>query len=161
MSAAHACPRPHKGGSMGETGLRADRGREAKPRQSAHEAAARKRLADLLAKTPIPTEELVDNLGLYLGRKQLMDVLALDALYRMILDMPGVIMEFGTRWGRHLGLLTALRALYEPYNVHRRVIGFDTFAGFPEVGEIDSVSRHARPGGLDVTAGYQKHLEEV
>jgi 3-O-methyltransferase len=70
-------------------------------------------------------------------------------------------MEFGTRWGRHLALLTALRALHEPYNVHRRVIGFDTFSGFPEVGDIDRVGRHAHPGGLDVTAGYQGHLEEV
>ncbi|MGH3318905.1 MAG: hypothetical protein ACRDN9_01775 [Streptosporangiaceae bacterium] len=56
-------------------------------------------LAALLASTPIPDEELTDNLALYLGRRSLMDVLALDALYRKILSVPGVVMEFGAGWG--------------------------------------------------------------
>jgi len=118
-------------------------------------------MAELLHETPIPRPELIDNLGLYLGRKQLMDLLAMDSLYRMIKDTPGVIVEFGPRWGRHLGVLTALRALYEPYNVHRRIIGFDTFAGFPNVSELDQGSRHATVGGLSVTPGYEEHLDQV
>lgn len=58
-------------------------------------------------------------------------------------------------------MLTALRAIYEPYNVHRRVIGFDTFTGFPDISEVDRVNRHAKPGGLPVTPDYQDHLERV
>jgi hypothetical protein len=101
------------------------------PHESPSEREARLKLAASLARSPIPSEELIDNLALYLGRRQLADVLAFDAIYRRILRTAGVIMEFGTRWGRHLGLLTTLRARYEPYNVHRRILGFDTFAGFP------------------------------
>lgn len=58
------------------------------------------------------------------------DLLSHDALYRMILDVPGTIMEFGVHRGRHLAALTALRGVYEPYNPHRRIVGFDTFTGF-------------------------------
>ncbi|MGH3318904.1 MAG: hypothetical protein ACRDN9_01770 [Streptosporangiaceae bacterium] len=46
--------------------------------------------------------------------------------------------------------------------MHRRIIGFDTFTGFPDVvSDIDRVNRHARPGGLSVSPGYQDHLEQV
>lgn len=90
-----------------------------------------------------------------------MDLLALNSLYRAILTVPGVIMEFGVRWGRHLAAFTALRSLHEPYNVHRRIIGFDTFTGFPSVDDVDRVSRHARPGGLAVPPRYPQHLDQV
>lgn len=138
-----------------------DQSASALPHESAGEARSRQELAALMRETPIPPGELIDNLPLYLGRKQLMDVLALDGLYRGILNLPGVIMEFGVRWGRHLGTLTALRAIHEPYNVHRRVVGFDTFTGFPDVSEVDRVSRHAKPGGLAVTPDYENHLGRV
>ncbi|MGH3387544.1 MAG: hypothetical protein ACRDOO_01535, partial [Actinomadura sp.] len=134
---------------------------DVEPHESSTERQARDELAGLLTDTPIPRGELIDNLGLYGERRQVMDVLAFDALYRLVLGVSGVIMEFGTRWGRHLGLFTALRAIHEPYNVHRRVIGFDTFTGFPDVSEVDRVSRHAKPGGLATTPGYQKHLDRV
>lgn len=131
------------------------------PHESPQEARSRRTLTELLHESPIPPEELIDNLGLYLGRKQLMDLLAMDSLYKMIKDIPGTITEFGPRWGRHLSVLTALRALYEPYNVHRRIIGFDTFAGFPDVTDVDQGSRHARVGGLSVTPGYEDYLDRV
>lgn len=138
-----------------------DHRRDALPHESRAEAEARRTLEHLLRDTPVPFGELVDNLALYLGRKQLTDLLALDALYRQILDVPGVIMEFGTRWGRHIAALTALLALHDPYNVHRRIIGFDTFTGFPDVAEVDRVNQHARAGGLSTTPGYEHHLDQV
>ncbi len=133
----------------------------AKPSESAAEGAARRALAQFLRETPIPDGELIDNLSLYIGRKQIMDLLALDALYRRVLTVPGVIMEFGTRWGRHLASLSALRALHEPYNVHRRIVGVDTLSGFPSVSAVDRGSDHAHPGGMAVTPGYEAHLNAV
>ncbi len=138
-----------------------DHAERAKPHESAPEAATREGLAELLRDSPIPQAELIDNLALYLPRRPMMDLLSLHHLYRKILTVPGVVMEFGVRWGRHLATLTALRALYEPYNVHRRILGFDTFAGFPSVSPIDQANRHAIPGGLTVTADYEQHLEQV
>ncbi|MGH3466585.1 MAG: TylF/MycF/NovP-related O-methyltransferase [Thermocrispum sp.] len=131
------------------------------PHESKHEHAVRQRLARLLASTPIPPEELVDNLALYLRRQPLTDLLSLDALYRMILDKPGVIMEFGVHRGRHLGALTALRGVYEPYNPHRRIVGFDTFTGFPNVADIDTTSSSAVAGRFALTDCYPRHLHDV
>lgn len=126
-----------------------------------HERDIRKRFARLMADTPVPAEELIDNLALYLRREPLIDLLCIDALYRMILDIPGVIMEFGVQWGRNLGAFTALRSVYEPYNPHRRVIGFDTFTGFPALADIDRVSADALIGGFAVSDGYPRHLRDV
>lgn len=125
------------------------------------EAAARERLAKLLADSPIPPEYLIDNLAVYLRRHQLADLLGLDALYRRILERPGVILEFGVLHGRHLATLSALRGLYEPFNSLRRVIGFDTFSGFPDVAEVDRVSPSAVPGRFAVPPGGLEHLRAV
>jgi hypothetical protein len=48
-----------------------------------------------------------------------------------------------------------LSAIYEPYNHVRRVVGFDTFAGFPKLSEEDKQPRgaemdFAKVGGLAV-----------
>lgn len=131
------------------------------PHESEHERNIRHRLGNLLAATPIPDEELVDNLALYLRRQPLTDLLSLDVLYRMILDVPGAIMEFGVHHGRHMAALTALRGVYEPYNPHRRIVGFDTFTGFPDVTEIDTTSASTVPGRFALSEGYPHHLREV
>lgn len=131
------------------------------PHESEHERSVRHRLAHLLANSPIPPEELVDNLALYLRRQPLTDLLSLDALYRMITDVPGVIMEFGVHRGRHVAALTALRGVYEPYNPHRRIIGFDTFTGFPDVAKIDATAASAVTGRFAVPADYPDHLRDV
>jgi hypothetical protein len=131
------------------------------PHESDHERTVRHRLADLLDSTPIPPEELIDNLALYLRRQPLTDLLSQDALYRMILQVPGTIMEFGVHRGRHLAALTALRGVYEPYNPHRRIVGFDTFTGFPDVTDIDTTSPSAVQGRFGLAESYRHHLREV
>ncbi|MFI0777867.1 class I SAM-dependent methyltransferase [Streptomyces sp. NPDC021212] len=131
------------------------------PHESPGERDSRLRLTKLLAETPIPPEYLIDNLPVYLRRPQLADLLAMDALYRKVLDVPGVIMEFGVLHGRHLASFTALRSIYEPYNSLRRVIGFDTFTGFPDVEDIDKATPSATPGRFAVPEDEVDHLREV
>jgi Macrocin-O-methyltransferase (TylF) len=131
------------------------------PHESDHEREVRQRLARLLASTPIPPEELIDNLAVYLRRQPLTDLLSMDALYRMILDIPGAIMEFGVHRGRHLATLTSLRGVYEPYNPHRRIIGFDTFTGFPDVTDVDTTSPSVVTSKFALPEGYPDHLREV
>jgi hypothetical protein len=136
-------------------------GRRILPHEADHEHRARRRLARLLADSPVPGDELPDNLALYLRRQPLADLLAMDALYRMILDVPGVIMEFGVHRGRHVAALTALRGVHEAYSPHRRIIGFDTFTGFPEVTAVDAISPAAVPGRFAVPVDYPRHLRDV
>lgn len=131
------------------------------PHESAAERESRERLTKLLATTPIPAEYLIDNLAVYLRRCQLGDLLTMDALYRQLREVPGVIMEFGVLHGRHLAALTALRGLYEPQNSLRRIIGFDTFTGFPDVSHVDQVSPSAVAGRFRTADDYPNHLREV
>lgn len=131
------------------------------PHESPGERDSRLRLTELLRETPIPYEYLIDNLPVYLRRHQLADLLAMDALYRMIIDVPGVVMEFGVLHGRHTATFTALRSIYEPYNSLRRVIGFDTFTGFPDVADIDRATPSAAVGRFAVPEDEVGHLREV
>jgi 3-O-methyltransferase len=131
------------------------------PHESEQERDVRERLTKLLTETPIPPKYLIDNLTVYLRRHQLTDLLSMDALYRMIPEIPGVIMEFGVLHGRHLVALTALRSIYEPYNSLRRIIGFDTFTGFPDINDVDRASPSAVAGRFAVPEDELGHLREV
>ncbi len=110
---------------------------------------------------PIPDEELVDNLGLFLNSKTLSRIKFMDFLYSRIVDVMGVVMEFGTRWGQNIGLFSSLRGIYEPFNRTRSIIAFDTFEGFPGVSVKDGLSPVMREGAYSVTRGYESFLSEV
>ena len=71
----------------------------------------RDRLSHLLDSSPIPKEQLLPNLGLFLESKNLARLRFLNHVYQHIIDVQGVIMEFGTRWGQNLGVLSALRGM--------------------------------------------------
>jgi len=126
---------------------------------SQEEKANREMLGAFLESSPIPKEQILPNLGLFLESKNLARLLFLDHVYQHIIDVQGVIMEFGTRWGQNLGVLSALRGIYEPFNRHRKIIGFDTFSGFPSVSQQDGVKW--QDGQLAVTEGYATYLEKV
>ena len=69
-------------------------------------------------------------------------------LFRQIIDVQGVVMEFGTRWGQNMALFEALRGIYDPFNRHRKLIAFDTFEGFPSLDEKDGNSEMMEIGQL-------------
>ena len=95
----------------------------------------------------------------YTTRLTMSRILYLDELYSKIVDLPGVILEFGVRYGTSMVALTNLRGIHEPFNYQRKIIGFDTFAGFPSVHEKDS--NRWEPGDYDTPYGYEKTLEEI
>jgi len=122
---------------------------------------ARKHLLKLLKDTPILDDELLSNLGLFLNSKNLSRIMVMNHLYEQIIDTMGVVMEFGTRWGQNMAIWTALRGIYEPYNRHRKIIGFDTFSGFPDIDDKDGTSQLMKSGNLLLPANYDKYLEQV
>jgi hypothetical protein len=117
--------------------------------------------AGLFSQCPIPPEILINHLGLLMNRTCLSRVLFLDELYRQIVNVPGNIIEFGVRWGQGLALYANLRALYEPYNVSRLVVGFDTFEGFPSVAPQDGTATNIDVGTYAVAPGYESYLEQL
>jgi len=100
---------------------------------SVFEEKGREGLLQLLKTSPIPDEQLLSNIQLFIDSKNLSRILFMNELYKMAIDVQGVIMEFGTRWGPNAAQFAALRGIYEPYNRHKKIIAFDTFKGFPSV----------------------------
>lgn len=109
----------------------------------------------------LPVDELLPNLGLFLTSKSLSRILFFHEIYRKILGTHGVIMEFGVRWGQSLALLSALRGIFEPFNRHRKVIGFDTFAGFRGMGPEDGERCRTVDGSFSVSKDYDVYLEKL
>jgi hypothetical protein len=110
---------------------------------------------------PIPQDEMLSNLGLFMNRHALSRYLYMNELYKMILNVHGVVFEFGTRWGQNLALFANFRGMYEPFNHNRKIVGFDTFEGFPSVHKKDGSAAVAKRGGYSVTKNYAPYLEEV
>jgi hypothetical protein len=104
---------------------------------------------------------MLSNLGLFLESKNLARILFMDFLFRQIVDVQGVVMEFGTRWGQNLALFAALRGIYDPFNRHRKLVGFDTFRGFPAIAPEDGRAAMMRPGQLAVAPEYEAYLARV
>lgn len=87
----------------------------------------------------------------FLKRQVLSRLLYEDYLYRRIVDVPGVICEFGVHWGATMATLCNLRGIHEPYNHSRTIVGFDTFSGFAGV--------HAADGGFSCDGDYSTPVD--
>lgn len=97
--------------------------------------------------------------SVFLKRQVLSRILYQDHLYRKIIEIPGIICEFGVHWGATMATLSNLRGIYEPYNFSRRICGFDTFAGFPGVDRHDG--GFASAGDYSTSPGYEAELAEI
>lgn len=121
----------------------------------------RELLYKLFRNRPLPEDQLMICLGLFMRSSSLAKILFVNELYQEIVDKPGVIVEFGTWWGQNLVLFENLRAVYEPFNASRRIIGFDTFKGYPSVSDKDRPSETITVGGYKVTEEYKSYLEAL
>jgi hypothetical protein len=111
--------------------------------------------------TPIPNEQLFNNLGLFLRRQNLSRILFMNELYKKIVNLHGVVIEFGVHWGQNLSLLHSFRGMYEPFNYNRKILGFDTFEGFPSVHENDGKHSIIEKGAYAVSDRYEDYLTKI
>ncbi len=128
---------------------------------SNNESSKREEFYKLFKNCPIPKEELLINVGLFEKRQDFSRQLFMHELYKKALSIHGVIMEFGTRWGQNMVTLTNLRGILEPYNYTRKIIGFDTFEGFPVIDEHDGTGSLIKQGSFSVTKDYEKYLKKI
>ncbi len=125
------------------------------------EISSREKFFSLFRDCPIPKNEFLSNLGLFTNRQLLSRILFMNELYQKIINVHGIVVEFGVRWGQDLALWESLRGMHEPYNYTRKIVGFDTFKGFPSVDAKDGKSDLASVGAYSVTEDYEKYLKEV
>jgi hypothetical protein len=129
--------------------------------KNADEISIDDRLAQYLENAPIPRDQILENLGLFLTSKNLARILFMHHVYQLIVPVPGIVMDFGTRWGQNLSLFSSLRGLYDPFHRHRKLVGFDTFSGFASISPKDGKSDLMRKGNISVTENYTEFLEAV
>ncbi|MHC1729364.1 MAG: crotonobetainyl-CoA--carnitine CoA-transferase [Syntrophobacteraceae bacterium] len=128
---------------------------------SDEEKSAREGLLELFENCPIPKDEILSNLGLFINSKNLARILFMHHLYEQIVDVQGIVVEFGTRWGQNTSLFAALRGIYDTFNRHRKIVGFDTFEGFPSIHRKDGDSSLMKPQNLSMPTGYDDYLRAV
>lgn len=115
-----------------------------------------KQVADIFERSGDLLEVRLENFPKYVRRQHLKRFLALYELFKLALPVKGSIVECGVFRGFGLMSWAKLSAILEPENLTRRIYGFDTFAGFPELAAQDksSFTRNAR-GDLS-SASYEE-----
>lgn len=83
----------------------------------------------------------------YARRKTITRFITLYELFKLALPVKGSIVECGVLRGFGLMTWAHLSAVLEPANLTRRIYGFDSFAGFPEVGPKDENARKTAARG--------------
>lgn len=73
----------------------------------------------------------------YVDRQPLSRFMAKYELFKMIQNTKGSIIECGVHFGGGLMSWAKLSSILEPYAVRRKIIGFDTFEGFPDITDED------------------------
>lgn len=95
--------------------------------------------------------EKFENFAKYVPREDITIFLTRYEIFKKVLNVQGSIIECGVFFGGGLMTYAKLSAIFEPVNNQRKIIGFDTFSGFPSLAKQDSgaTSRYAHKGGLD------------
>src|SRR5213082_885227 len=83
-------------------------------------------------------EAKLENFPKYVRRQHLKRFLALYELFKLAMPVKGSVVECGVFRGFGVMAWAKLSAMLEPENLTRRIYGFDTFSGFPEVSTKDS-----------------------
>ena len=86
----------------------------------------------------------------YVPRQSLATFLAKSAIFQRAVGIHGHFIECGVLTGGGLMTWAQLSAIHEPYAHVRRIVGFDTFQGFPSLSDSDGEPDldYAQPGGL-------------
>lgn len=121
----------------------------------------RSHLARMFEESPLPATDLIANLGLYIRGSLLVKFIFINSLYERIIHIPGTICEFGTWWGQNLVLFENLRAIHEPFNKNRRIIGFDTFTGYHGFTDKDKPGEILSEGSYSTGVKYKQYLGDL
>ena len=109
-------------------------------------------LAECLKSSPFSAVEQMMNFPLYAPRQNVTNFLIKYEIFKRILEVHGSIVECGVFFGAGLLGWSRFSAILEPVNHTRKIIGFDTFRGFPRLSKKDggAESEQAHPSGLAI-----------
>ena len=100
-------------------------------------------LGSAISDSPFSALEQFKDFPLYTPRQDLTRFLVRYELFKQVLGIHGSIVECGVFRGGGLMAWAHFSAIHEPFNHTRRIIGFDSFAGFPAVSQADGTGHEA------------------
>lgn len=121
-------------------------------------------LAALFDVSPLSTSQRLAAFPRHVRRQEIARFLTRYELFKLILTVPGSIAECGVFMGAGLASWLHFSSIMEPYNHPRRIIGFDTFQGFPGVQGRDlgtSSSELHHEHAFSTHAGIRDELEKL
>lgn len=112
----------------------------------------RKELEKYFSESPCSGVEKLVNFTKYVPRQELTRFISKYEIFKKVLAVQGSVIECGVLFGGGLFTWAQLSAILEPVNHQRKIIGFDTFAGFTDLAEEDAEgkSEHLSKGSLAV-----------
>jgi hypothetical protein len=100
------------------------------------------------------------HLPVFLSAPSLARLLWLDQVYRLAINVPGCLVEFGSQWGASLNTFLLLKQIHEPWNASRRIVSFSLFEdGFNSVDPKDGPE--VAVGDYRVSGKWDHNLRDV
>jgi hypothetical protein len=111
----------------------------------------------------VPLAQRLETFPRHVRRQDLARFLARYEIFKLNLEIHGSVVECGVFAGGGLMTWAQCSSVLEPYNHTRRVIGFDTFSGFPTTHEKDSsgTSEYLHKGAFDTSADIIQELNHL
>ncbi|GBU23463.1 dTDP-6-deoxy-L-hexose 4-O-methyltransferase [Fibrobacteria bacterium R8-3-H12] len=134
-----------------------------KTNQSQNDLEQFRALEGLFTNEPIPLIEKIESFPKYISRQCMGKFLTKYELFKKIINVNGSIIECGVLYGAGLLTWAKLSSLFESSNHTRKIIGFDTFEGFPSLSSKDTntgISNHLTKGGLKGSS-YESVMEAI
>ena len=116
----------------------------------------RKAYLNAFSESQLSVYERIQSFPIYLQTTYIRKFISRYEIYKKILDVHGSIIECGVLGGGGVFSWAHFSEIFEPYNHLRNVIGFDTFAGFPSINEIDLADRNDKVKSEMLQAGGLK-----
>ena len=118
-------------------------------------------LCEAFENSCVPLAQRLETFARHVRRQDLARFLVRYEIFKLTLGVHGSVVECGVFAGGSLMTWAQCSSILEPYNHTRRVIGFDTFAGFPKPHENDTTSgtsEYLHEGAFDASAEIVEEL---
>ncbi len=102
----------------------------------------------------ISGEIIAQNPLLYIDRRLFTTILTKIKMFEKIIEIQGLIVECGVYRGGRVMTYYHLSSIFEPYSINRKIIGFDSFEGFPSKSKKD-------PSEIPVGAFRDTNMEHI
>ena len=118
-------------------------------------------LSRAFIESPLDITSRLNAFPRHVRRQDIARFLVRYELFKKTLGVNGSIVDCGVYSGGGLFAWYHFSSIFEPYNHTRKIIGFDTFAGFPSIHTSDAVgeSEDLNVGALSTHATMREELE--